>query len=643
MEEDDFPEMPKTIKEYLAQFKETGKTFRWIWDHVVTSLARIWIGRLSVIMFVKSLLEMLQPWLIAMLIKNKDDNKQLLIYFISFAGVRLLYAYMGFYNNKAREWIFGTVFQSLDDQITRLFFEKSIGQHIQEGSELSISNIDKGRGRVWDLTFTLAFQAVPMICGFVASFIALWILSPVIGGIASLAIGIFFIWLFWLNARTMTECIPIEKDFRMLNRYRLERWEHAERVKLRNQEHVELKEMDKRFTDTITKDRTFWVWFGKHIAIRESVMTMAILSMIAYAIYLSRIDVWNVAMLIPIFMWSLKLAGDLEQLGHIERQISWNMPSIQSMIRAITTPPDVDECLDGHDATTDKQMRIEFVDINHSFPEKREKSKASKKDPKPMVEILQGINFSIEPGEKVALIGPSGSGKSTLMRLGIRAMDSTGGCIRLNGRDLRGVCLPSYRKRVAYIPQNPRVFDGTIRYNLTYGLEKHPSDAELNDLLARLKLDDPKRFAGGLDTIIGKNGQQLSGGQLQRLIIGAAIVQQADFFVIDEATSHLDSTTEKEVMQQGLSQALTDNVSALIIAHRLSTVEEICSKYIVLRQLSSVKPGESQIDAIGSSYKELYETSAVFKGLADDQHLLIRGHRRSLDFAQKGALPCFAS
>lgn len=643
MEEDDFPEVDGTIKGYLSQFRETGKAFVWIWRHVVVSTARKWIVNLSILMMLKSILEMIQPYLIALIIKHVRDTDMLIRYLVLFTLVRIIYSYFGSRLSQAREWIFGAIFQSLDDQITRLFFEKSVGQHIQEGSELSIANIDKGRGRVWNLTFTMAFQVIPIAFGFTVTFIALWFISPVIGGIATAAVGIFVLWMLWLNVRTMKVCVPIEKDFRSLNRYRLERWEHSERVKLRNQTGAELKEMDQRFTKAIVPDRNHWIWFGGQVSYREHVITAAILGMIVYAIIQSRHGVWDVAMLFPIFMWSLKLANDLDQLGHIEREVSWSMPAIQSMIRALTMPPDVDECLDGYDVSKDPALHIEICDVDHSYPERRMKhSKGSQKE-SGRVDILRGLHFTIEPGEKVALIGPSGAGKTTLMRLITRAMDPTSGCIKVNGRDLREIALPNYLQRVAYIPQHPRVFDGTIRYNLTYGLKEKPSDDELRDLLARLALDDPGRFVDGLDTIVGRNGLKLSGGQLQRLIVGAAIIQKANLMVIDEATSHLDSTTEKEVLKHGLSQALTPNVSALIIAHRLSTVEDTCTKYIVLKPLSAVKPGESQIDAIGSSYKELYETSAVFKGLADDQHLLIRGYRRSLDFAQKGALPCFAS
>lgn len=620
MEDDDFLEVDGTIKGYLLQFRETGKTFAWIWKHVVTPETRAWIGKLSAFMVLKSILEMIQPYLIALVIKHVRETDMLVRDLISFVLVRVVYSHLGFRLNRAREWIFGGVFQSLDDQITRLFFEKSVGQHIQEGSELSIANIDKGRGRVWDLTFTIAFQVIPITFGFTVTFMALWFLSPVIGGIATVAVSIFVAWMLWLNVRTMKVCVPIEKDFRALNRYRLERWEHSERVKLRNQTDAELKEMDHRFAKAIIPDRKHWVWFGGQVSYREHVVTAAILGMIVYTIIQSRQGVWDVAMLFPMFMWSLKLSIDLDQLSNIERQISWNMPAIQSMIRALTMPPDVDECLGGYDVSKDPTMRIEICDVDHSYPERRLKLIGGPAKTSGRVEILKGLNFTIEPGEKVALIGSSGAGKTTLMRLITRAMDPTGGCIKVNGRDMREIALPNYLQRVAYIPQQPRVFDGTVKYNLTYGLKETPTDDELRELLSRLALDD----IGGLEAVVGKNGLKLSGGQLQRLVIGAAIAQKADLMVIDEATSHLDSTTEKEVLKRGLSQALTSNVSALIIAHRLSTVEDVCTKYIVLKPLSRLQPGDSQIDAIGSSFSELREMSGIFRSLAEDQHLLIR-------------------
>jgi ABC-type multidrug transport system fused ATPase/permease subunit len=137
-----------------------------------------------------------------------------------------------------------------------------------------------------------------------------------------------------------------------------------------------------------------------------------------------------------------------------------------------------------------------------------------------------------------------------------------------------------------------------------------------------LQIDFGKRLTHGLDTLVGKDGMKLSGGQAQRLMIGAAVIKDPIFMVIDEATSSLDSQTEK-LVQEGLETILDGPIGALIIAHRLSSVRSLCTRFLVLRPLEDVPEGGSQIEADASSFEELYACSPTFRQLADAQHLKI--------------------
>jgi ABC-type multidrug transport system fused ATPase/permease subunit len=137
-----------------------------------------------------------------------------------------------------------------------------------------------------------------------------------------------------------------------------------------------------------------------------------------------------------------------------------------------------------------------------------------------------------------------------------------------------------------------------------------------------LQIDFGERLDKGLETVVGRNGVKLSGGQAQRLMIGAAAMKRPLFMVIDEATSSLDSSTEK-LVQHGLAQVLSGNVSALVIAHRLSTVRHLCDRFIVLRDTAALQNGDSQVEAIAASFEELYAISPTFRRLADDQGIVI--------------------
>jgi ABC-type multidrug transport system fused ATPase/permease subunit len=237
------------------------------------------------------------------------------------------------------------------------------------------------------------------------------------------------------------------------------------------------------------------------------------------------------------------------------------------------------------------------------------------------------INFSIGIGEKVALLGSSGAGKTTVMRKLLRFDDPTAGSILVDGIDLRQISQQSWRKGIGYIPQQAQVFDGSIRYNLTYSLtEKEKAaitDDDLWKLMKLLQIDFEERLTDGINTIVGKNGIKLSGGQAQRLMIGAAVVKKPWLLVVDEATSSLDSTTERKV-QEGLASVLSETTtSALIVAHRLSTVRHLCTKFIVLKPVSEVTNGDSQVEAVASSFEELYAISPTFRRLANDQGITV--------------------
>ena len=250
-------------------------------------------------------------------------------------------------------------------------------------------------------------------------------------------------------------------------------------------------------------------------------------------------------------------------------------------------------------------VKLAFERITHSYP---------KGEP-----VLRDVSFEVGKGEIVALVGPSGSGKSTLEALAMRFMDPDSGRIVVNGQDLREIKVDSWMRAVGFIPQHSQILDGTVRDNLLYGLHEEELagkdwEAELQNLLAKLRIDFGKRPVGEnpLDIVVGRDGVKLSGGQAQRLMIGAAVLKKPRFMIIDEATSSLDSTTEKAVLL-GLDELLK-GVGTLVIAHRLSTVRR-ANKIVVL--------SGGKIESVANSFRELHDQSPTFRRMADDQDLEI--------------------
>jgi ATP-binding cassette subfamily B protein len=215
--------------------------------------------------------------------------------------------------------------------------------------------------------------------------------------------------------------------------------------------------------------------------------------------------------------------------------------------------------------------------------------------------VLENIRLVAEGGKTTALVGPSGAGKSTIITLIPRFFDPQVGTILIDGQDIANVTKQSLREQLAYVSQQPYLFEGTIRDNIRYG-RPQATDAEV-EAAARLAFAHDFILAQpqGYETAVGENGVTLSGGQRQRLSIARALVRNAPILLLDEATSALDSESEVAV-QRALDHAMRDR-TVLVIAHRLSTIKN-ADKIIVLQQGRVIEEGTH--DSLSRDYSGLY-------------------------------------
>lgn len=219
--------------------------------------------------------------------------------------------------------------------------------------------------------------------------------------------------------------------------------------------------------------------------------------------------------------------------------------------------------------------------------------------------VLHDINFTVAPGETVALVGRSGSGKSTLVSLLPRFYDPTSGAIFLDDKDLRDFQLANLRQQVAMVSQDVMLFNDTIRNNIAYGsLDKHSEADIVAAAEAAYAMDFIKRLPQGLDTMVGDRGVLLSGGERQRVSIARALLKDAPLLILDEATSALDSESERHI--QAALERLMANRTTLVIAHRLSTVEQ-ADRIIVMDRGRIVEMGRhTELLAKGGQYAALH-------------------------------------
>lgn len=220
--------------------------------------------------------------------------------------------------------------------------------------------------------------------------------------------------------------------------------------------------------------------------------------------------------------------------------------------------------------------------------------------------VLNELSLKIEPGQTIGIAGTTGAGKTTLIKLLFRLYDPIGGSIQLDGHDLRTLELPWLRQQMALVSQDVYLFHGSIEENIRYGIEQ-VSEADLREACRKAQiLSFIESLPLGFQTIVGERGIKLSGGQRQRISIARAILKDAPILILDEATSAVDTETEKAIQQH--LNILTTGKTAIIIAHRLSTIRQ-ADRIVVLGQQGILEQGtHEQLLTAEGVYADLWNT-----------------------------------
>lgn len=257
------------------------------------------------------------------------------------------------------------------------------------------------------------------------------------------------------------------------------------------------------------------------------------------------------------------IGGSIAGLGDIYTQVQRAIGASERLLQ-ILEEPDESEPMG---STLKLRGRVDFVDVSFAYASRKE------------YEVLENLNFTIQAGEKVALVGPSGAGKSTIINLLLRFYNVERGMIKVDDNPISDYQLSAYRTNISIVPQEVILFGGTIQDNIAYGRPGATPDEIREAARQANALEFIENFPERFNTVVGERGVKLSGGQRQRIAIARAILKNPSILILDEATSSLDA--QSEVFVQSALEKLMEGRTSIVIAHRLSTIKKVDRIFVI--------------------------------------------------------------
>ena len=543
-----------------------------------------------IFLFLATLVTVYTPFLYGKAVDLVSEGKQVnlnLLWFVigSYALARLGQVFF----DEAKEFVFARVAQKAVRGAALKAFQHlhslSLAFHLNRQTGGLTRAIDRGSKGIEFLLRFAAFEIVPVLVELIAVGIVLWVTFGLLYALVTVTTVIIYI----IYTIKVTEWrIGIRRQMNIADENAstkaIDSLLNFETVKYFNSEKIEADRFDnamKSYEDSAVKARA-----------SLSVVNIGQGAIIAIGLFLimgmAGEDIASEKMSIGDFVvvntFLLQLYLPLNFLGFVYREIRQSLLDIGRMFALVDEMPDIVDKQNAYDLDV-HSGKIEFKNIKFSFGNRV---------------ILKNLNFVVNPGHKVAIVGPTGAGKSTISKLLFRFYDPSSGAISIDNQNIKNVTQSSLRSNIGVVPQDTVLFNDTIKYNISYS----KPGASIEEINKAAKLSSIDRFIAnleiGYDTIVGERGLKLSGGEKQRVAIARALLKKPKIFIFDEATSALDSKTEKSI-EKSLKK-LSNKNTTLVIAHRLSTIID-ADKIIVLENGTIAEQG---------SHKELVKKNGLY-------------------------------
>ncbi|MDZ4221536.1 MAG: ABC transporter ATP-binding protein, partial [Patescibacteria group bacterium] len=351
---------------------------------------------------------------------------------------------------------------------------------------------------------------------------------------------------------------------------------------------------EERFHDITAKHRAITT-LSWNIAEVNDAVQWGLVIFIEFAVMAIAVRLWSqgqltIGDLAMLQGFLFALFNHISRLGRIIRRTYEAFADAKEMVAILDTPHEVADADNAKDLAVGKGV-ISFTNVTFRYRKTRT--------------VFNKFSLNIKEREKIALVGPSGSGKSTVVQVLLREFNIQGGTIRIDGQNIARATRKSVRQNIAVVPQDPVLFHRSLMENIRYG-RLGASDAEVMEAASKAHCDVfIEKLPQGFDTYVGERGIKLSGGERQRIAIARAILKDAPIFILDEATSSLDSQSEA-LIQDALEQ-LMQNKTSIVIAHRLSTILKM-DRIIVMEGGNIVDSGtHAELARKEGIYKKLWK------------------------------------